>query len=149
VGNTELGLYAHESFIARHGEPTGYTLAEEAFVAGFDRETSPLAPMMKGAPPPQPVRFRLRTDAALARQAAVETGFGVGAYLVDVAAEHPGLRRILAERFGQPLEVWLCAHAELRRSASMRFVWSRLEQALRQRLAPVATSAAAPPTAGG
>ena len=22
VGNTELGLYAHESFIARHGEPT-------------------------------------------------------------------------------------------------------------------------------
>jgi DNA-binding transcriptional LysR family regulator len=149
VGNTELGLYAHESFIARHGEPTGYTLAEEAFVAGFDRETSPLAPMMKGAPPPQPVRFRLRTDAALARQAAVETGFGVGAYLVDVAAEHPGLRRILAERFGQPLEVWLCAHAELRRSASMRFVWSRLEQALRQRLAPVTTSAVAPPTAGG
>ena len=136
VGNTELGLYAHESFIARHGEPTGYTLPEEAFVAGFDRETSPLAPMMKGTPPPQPVRFRLRTDAVLARHAAVETGLGVGVYLVDVAAEQPGLRRILAERFGQPQEVWLCAHTELRRSASMRFVWNRLEQALRERLAP-------------
>jgi DNA-binding transcriptional LysR family regulator len=135
VGNTELGLYVHESFIARHGEPTSYTLPEEAFVAGFDRETAPLAPMMRGAPPPQPVRFRLRTDAVLARHAAVETGLGVGVYLVDVAAEQPGLRRILAERFGQPQEVWLCAHAELRRSASMRFVWSRLEQALRRRLA--------------
>ena len=135
VGSTELGLYAHESFIARHGEPKDYTLPEDTFVAGFDRETAPLAPMMKGAPPPQPVRFRLRTDAALARQAAVETGLGVGVYLVDVAAEQPGLRRILAERFGQPQEVWLCAHAELRRSASMRFVWSRLEQALRRRLA--------------
>ena len=133
VGNTELGLYAHESFIARHGEPTGYTLPEEAFVAGFDREATPLAPMMKGAPPPQPVRFRLRTDAMLARHAAIETGLGVGVYLADVAAGRPGLRRILAERFGQPQEVWLCAHAELRRSASMRFVWNRLEQALRSR----------------
>jgi len=149
VGNTELGLYAHEAFIARHGEPTGYTLPKEAFVAGFDRETSPLAPMMKGTPPPQPVRFRLRTDAVLARHAAVETGLGVGVYLVDVAAEQPGLRRILAERFGQPQEVWLCAHAELRRSASMRFVWNRLEQALRERLAPVNAAELAPPTGAG
>ena len=149
VGNTELGLYVHESFIARHGEPQDYTLPEDAFVAGFDRETAPLAPMMKGAPPSQPVRFRLRTDAVLARQAAVETGLGVGVYLVDVAAERPGLRRILAGRFGQPQEVWLCAHAELRRSASMRFVWNRLEHALRQRLAPINAAAAAPPTGAG
>lgn len=138
VGTTELGLYAHESFIARHGEPTGYTLPEAAFVAGFDREVAPLARLYKDSPPPQPVRFRLRTDAALARQAAVETGLGVGVYLVDVAAALPGLRRILAHRFGQPQEVWLCAHPELRRSASMRFVWDRLEQALRQRLATFA-----------
>ena len=138
-----------DDVIALHGEPTSYTLPEEAFVAGFDRETAPLAPMMKGAPPPQPVRFRLRTDAVLARHAAVETGLGVGVYLVDVAAEQPGLRRILAERFGQPQEVWLCAHAELRRSASMRFVWNRLEQALRQRLAPVNASGLAPPTGAG
>lgn len=149
VGNTELGLYAHESFIARHGEPTDYALPEGAFVAGFDRETSPLASMMKGLPPRQPMRLRLRTDAILARQAAVETGLGVGVYLVDVAAERPGLRRILAERFGQPQEVWLCAHAELRRSASMRFVWNRLEAALRQRLAPVNAAEVAPPAGAG
>lgn len=134
VGNTELGLYVHESFIARHGEPMDYTLPDGTFVAGFDQDAAPLEPMFQGLPPPEPVRFRLRTDAMLARQAAIETGMGVGAYLVDVAAEKPGLRRILANRFGQVQEVWLCAHAELRRSASMRFVWSRLEQALRQRL---------------
>ena len=134
VGNTELGLFVHESFLARHGEPRDYMLPQDAFVAGFDRETSSLAPLIKGAPPAQPVRFRLRTDAMLARQAAVETGLGVGVYLVDVAAQRPGLRRILADRFGQVQEVWLCAHAELRRSASMRFVWTRLEQALRGRL---------------
>ena len=145
VGRTELGLYAHESYLARHGEPQGFDLPEGAFVAGFDRETSPIAPLFRGAPPPQHVRFRLRTDAILARQAAVETGLGLGVYLADVAAGRPGLRRVLADRFGLPQEVWLCAHPELRRSASMRFVWGRLEQALRARLAPALTPASAPP----
>lgn len=135
VGTTELGLYAHESFLARHGEPQDFDLPADAFVAGFDRETVPIAPLLKGVVPARPVRFRLRTDAMLARHAAVESGFGIGACLVDVAERRPGLRRILADRFGQMQEVWLCAHAELRRSASMRYVWMRLEQALRERLA--------------
>jgi DNA-binding transcriptional LysR family regulator len=134
VGNTELGLFAHEDYLARHGEPDSFDVPAQAFVAGFDRESVPLGPLMKGTAPDRPIRFRLRTDAILARYAAVETGLGVGAYLVDVAAERPGLKRILAGQFGQPQEVWLCAHPELRRSASMRFVWSHLEVALRARL---------------
>jgi DNA-binding transcriptional LysR family regulator len=145
VGATELGLYAHESYLRRHGEPAGFTVPESAFVAGFDREVSPLGPLIKGPAPSSPIRFRLRTDAILARDAAVETGLGVGVFLADVAAHKPGLRRILADRFGQSLEVWLCAHTELRRSAAMRFVWSRLERALRERLG----SAAEPQTAPG
>ena len=44
----------------------------------------------------------------------------MAAYLADVAATRPGLRRILADRFGQVQEVWLCAHDELRRSTSRR-----------------------------
>ncbi|MEN9630035.1 MAG: hypothetical protein RJA10_3263 [Pseudomonadota bacterium] len=137
VGTTELGLFAHDSYLARHGEPEGFELPPQAFVAGFDREPVPLGPLLKGQAPPQPIRFRLRTDAILARYAAVETGLCVGTYLVDVAAERPGLKRVLARQFGQPQEVWLCAHPELRRSASMRFVWSRLETALRERLRAV------------
>jgi DNA-binding transcriptional LysR family regulator len=135
VGDTELGLYAHESYLRRFGEPQDFTLPEGAFVAGFDREDTPLGPFLKAPAPGLQVRFRLRTDAMLSRQAAVETGGGIGVFLTDVAAERPGLRRVLAERFGQPQEVWLCAHAELRRSASMRAVWERLESRLRARLA--------------
>lgn len=147
VGTTELGLYAHHTYLARHGEPQDFALPPEAFACGFDRDTLPLAPYLKGTPPPAPVRFRLRTDAMLARQAAVETGLGVGVYLADIAATRPGLQRVLAQRFGLSQEVWLCAHAELRRSASMRFVWARLEQALRARLAPAGKGAAANPPA--
>jgi DNA-binding transcriptional LysR family regulator len=135
VGDTELGLYAHESLLQRHGALQGFDIPEGAFVAGFDREVTPLSPMVRGEPPAQPIRFRLRTDSMLARNAAVEAGMGIGAYLVDVAAANPCLRRVLADRFSQKQEVWLCAHDELRRSASMRYVWNQLEQALRARLA--------------
>jgi DNA-binding transcriptional LysR family regulator len=135
VGDTELGLYAHESYLQRFGEPTGLDVPEDAFVAGFDRETTPIGAFLKVPAPALRVRFRLRTDAMLSRQAAVETGCGIGVFLADVAAERPGLRRVLAGHFGQAQHVWLCAHAELRRSASMRVVWERLESRLRQRLA--------------
>lgn len=147
VGDTELGLYAHESYLLRFGEPTGFDVPDNAFVAGFDRETAPIAPFLKTPAPALQVRFRLRTDAMLARQAAVETGGGIGVFLADVAAERPGLRRVLAGQFGQPQQVWLCAHAELRRSAAMRVVWERLEQRLRARLAAhgAITPATAPP----
>ncbi|MFN7726333.1 MAG: LysR family transcriptional regulator [Rubrivivax sp.] len=145
VGDTELGLYAHESYLQRFGEPTGFDVPEAAFVAGFDRETTPIAPFLKAPAPGLQVRFRLRTDAMLSRQAAVETGCGIGVFLADVAAERPGLRRVLAHQFGQPQPVWLCAHAELRRSASMRVVWARLEQRLRARLAALAFGASSPP----
>jgi DNA-binding transcriptional LysR family regulator len=142
VGDTELALYAHERFVERFGEPTGFELPEAAFIAGFDRETQPVAPFYRGAPPATPVRFRLRSDAVLARNAAVESGWGIGVFLADVAAERPALRRVLAERFGLRQEVWLCAHVELRRSASMRCVWDRLESALRARLARAQAAAA-------
>ena len=134
MGDTELGLYAHESYLQRFGEPTGFDVPEDAFVAGFDRETAPIGEFLK-VPAPAQVRFRLRTDAMLSRQAAVETGCCIGVFLADVAAERPGLCRVLAGHFGQAQQVWLCAHAELRRSASMRVVWERLESRLRARLA--------------
>lgn len=60
----------------------------------------------------------------------------MGAFLVDVAAQRPGLRRVLADRFGQRQEVWLSAHAQLRQSASMRYVWAHLLGALKVRLQP-------------
>lgn len=141
VGTTELGLFAHESLIERFGDPAGFDIPPGAFVAGFDREVTPLAPLFRDGPPSQPVRFRLRTDAILARHAAVEAGLGVAAYLVDVAATRPQLRRILADRVSMPQEVWLCAHPELRRSASMRYVWGHLERALRERLGTAAAVA--------
>lgn len=134
VGDTELGLFAHESWLERWGEPTGLEMQEGVFITGFDREQQPVAPAVRG-PITGPLRFRWRSDSVLAHQAAIECGAAVGMFFVDIAATRPGLKRILADRVSLPQEVWLCAHDELRRSSRMRFVWDRLGAALEARYA--------------
>jgi DNA-binding transcriptional LysR family regulator len=133
VGDTELGLYAHESYLQRYGMPTAYGLPDGAFYTGFDRDPTPIAPLLHGPAPSTPLQFRFRSDAVLARHAAIECGAGIGIYFTDVAAERPGLKRVLAEQVHLRQEVWLCAHDELRRSARMRFVWEHLGDALERR----------------
>ena len=133
VGETELGLYAHEDYLARHGIPTDVELEASGVLAGADREPVQLAGILKGPPLKVPVRFRFRTDFVLAREAAVLSGSAIAMMFVDIAKEKPSLRRVLAERISLKQEVWLCAHEELKRSARMRYVWEHLEAALRAR----------------
>jgi hypothetical protein len=63
----------------------------------------------------------------------VESGYGIGMFFADIAAERPALRRVLADRVRLPQEVWLCAHDEVRRSSRMRLVWDRLAAGLEAR----------------
>ena len=135
LGDAQMGLYAHESYLARYGEPTDLTITGGAFVTGFDRHAIPIDAAIIGGSPSVLPRFRFRSDSVLAHQAAVECGGGIGMYFVDIAATRPGLKRVLADRVNLPQEVWLCAHDELRRSSRMRYVWDRLGDALEARLA--------------
>lgn len=140
LGHTELGLYAHVDYLARQGGLPDWDRAGDALLTGFDRERWPLADYISGPAPQQPLRFRFRSDAALARLALVEAGAAVGMTLADVAARNLKLRRVHADRVGQRLEVWLCAHDELRRSARMRYVWEGLGDALTAWLAGMETT---------
>ncbi len=140
VGTATMGLYAHESYLAKFGEPTNYTMPKGAVLAGFDRTPMDLSKAVSGDRPTSPVRFRWRSDAVMAVQAAVECGAAVGMYYVDIAAERPGLRRVLTDRIQIQDEVWLCAHDELRRSRRMRVVWDRLGDGLEARFSATATA---------
>ena len=133
LGNAEMGLFAHQDFIARFGEPTDFTPSEGAFVTSFDRQDMPVKPSIRGGDTSKLPRFRFRSDSVMARQAIVTSGTGVSMLFVDIAATLPGLKRVLADKVSLAQEVWLCAHDELRRSSRMRFVWDRLEAELKKR----------------
>jgi DNA-binding transcriptional LysR family regulator len=153
LGDTELGLFVHERYLQRFGLPTSFTLPEGAFVVGFDRLPMPVAAALRGAAGPAhalapagqapqqvPPRFRWRSDSLLTLQAVVESGAAMGMFYVDIAAQRPGLTRVLADQVGLHEELWLCAHDELRRSRRMRHVWDHLGDALEARLAGTGTN---------
>jgi DNA-binding transcriptional LysR family regulator len=133
VGDTSLGMYAHEDYIKRHGEPTELELTGGHIVSGNDREPLPKSGVLHGAPPKQPIRFRFRTDFVLAREASAMAGHTLSMMFVDIAKTKPQLKRVLADRINLKQEVWLCAHEELKRSPRMRLVWEQLEVSLRAR----------------
>jgi DNA-binding transcriptional LysR family regulator len=133
VGDTSLGMYAHQDYIIRHGNPTELELIGGHIVSGNDREPLPKSGVLHGAPPKQPIRFRFRTDFVLAREASAMAGHTMSMMFVDIAKTKPQLRRVLADRIHLKQEVWLCAHEELKRSPRMRLVWEQLEVSLRAR----------------
>jgi DNA-binding transcriptional LysR family regulator len=135
VGDTQMGLYAHIDYVARHGEPTDVNidLASGQVFMGFDRKPMQMEGAVQGAQPASPIRSRFRTDFALAREAAMMTGYAMTMMFTDIAANYPQLKRVLPDRVNLKQEVWLCAHEELRRSARMRLVWEHLETSLRKR----------------
>jgi DNA-binding transcriptional LysR family regulator len=136
VGDTSLGIYAHEDYLKRHGEPTELEVSGGHILSGNDREAIPATGVFHGAPPKQPIRFRFRTDFVLAREACAIAGHTMSMMFVDIAKTKPQLQRVLADRIELKQEVWLCAHEELRRSPRMRLVWEHLEVALRDRFLP-------------
>jgi DNA-binding transcriptional LysR family regulator len=139
VGETQMGLYAHTNYLARHGEPTDINLdlAGGQVFTGFDRKPMHMEGAVQGEQPAAAPRSRFRTDFALAREAAMMSGYAMAMMFTDIALHYPQLRRVLPERINLKQEVWLCAHEELRRSARMRLVWAHLETTLRQRYAAV------------
>ena len=136
LGETELGLFAHQDYIDRFGLPTDLSPPLGAMLAGFDRDPMPLAQALRGVIPAEPLRFRWRSDSILTLHAAVECGAAIGMYFVDIARERPGLQRVLIDQVGIKQEVWLCAHEELRRSRRMRCVWDQLSESLTARFSP-------------
>ncbi len=130
VGRVELGMFATSEYLARHGEPASFADAAAHLLIGPDRRNSDLQLTARGISIPPSTRFRFRTDAVLVRLAAVEAGMGIGPCLVPIAAARPQLRRVLTAGFAFPLEIWLCGHDDLRRSARLRRVYDFLDTRL-------------------
>ncbi len=124
VGAVEVGLYVSTEYRARCGVPTTLQEATSHLLIGGGDIPTRMGP--SGARLPRDINFRLRTDSELARLAAVEAGMGIGPVLVNIAQARPNLHRVLAEQVSIPLEIWLCGHDDLRRSARIRRVYDYL-----------------------
>lgn len=130
VGDIGLGLYAHRSYIERHGMPASPAELSHHAVIGFDQENAFTRSVRARGFAFDRRMFALRTDNDLAQLAALRAGFGVGVCQVGLARQNPDLLPVLPAAFSFKLEIWIAMHADLRSSPRCRIASETLAKGL-------------------
>jgi DNA-binding transcriptional LysR family regulator len=137
VGRTEIGLFAHRDLVrSLPPDCTPHDL-KGRYIGDIDIERT-LEIAAASGHPLRRTDFCFRSSSSVTQFAAVEAGIGLAGLLAVFAAERPALCRLFPEVVALPVEVWVCAHDDLRRSPRIRRVFDHLVEALRQLLAEAA-----------
>ena len=125
-----IGLYAHETWIARQGEPASLKeVIASGSLIGYDREPAFIQGLAAVGLPATRTDFGFRSDSDLAQVAALRAGLGVGICQKPLAVRDPKLREVLpAITFG--LDAWLVTHPNLRSVSRIRTTLDELARGL-------------------
>ena len=130
IGVIEVGLHAHEDYLARHGEPLELAELVQHALIGYDTPSALVRSAGGNWQAFSRDRFALCCDSDLAQLALIRAGAGIGGCQVALAARHPALRRILPQAFTLPLETWVTMHEDLRASLGCRAAFDALVEGL-------------------
>jgi DNA-binding transcriptional LysR family regulator len=134
VGDVELGLYAHQQYLAQQGTPTSSAELAQHAVIGFDEMT----PFMRRALAVLPGLTRdslaLRCDSTVAQMALLRSGCGIGVCQRPLAERTPELVRVLPE-WSMKLPTWVTMHEDLRDSPRCRVTFEALVACLERHIA--------------
>lgn len=120
VGLVPLGLFAHERWLAAHGEPTDLDgIVAAGGLIGYDRDPALLSALAAQGATATRADFGFRSDSDLAQLAALRSGLGVAVCQMPLAARGSELRRVLPG-FHLGLDIWLVTHPDLRGVARVR-----------------------------
>lgn len=125
LADLPVGLYAHRTYLARHGPVTQDTLRSHHWIGPNQGEQMRRGFARAGIAVTSQF-FALRTDHSALAWRAVCEGLGVGAGLCQVAEHTPEVVRVLAEVAIDPLPCWLVVHREWRGTPRLRAVANAL-----------------------
>ena len=135
IGSVRIGLYAHRTYVEKHGVPGSLTEAATGHrLIGFDTQMWVMEPLKESGLLLHREMFSLRTDQDAAQMALLRAGAGISGCHIPVARQMPDLVPVLHDQFGFDLEMWLVMHEDLRRIARMRALFDHLDQGLRSYL---------------
>ena len=123
------GLYAAQSYVARHGKPGGEEdLAGHRFIASDDAESrAPFYQWLRDRVPAADIAYRSSETDALS--AALYHGAGLGFLPVHEAVRSPDLVEILPPRPEWEAPLWLVTHVDLHRTLKVRGFLAHLKAA--------------------
>jgi DNA-binding transcriptional LysR family regulator len=132
VGNVELGMYAHQRYLAGRGAPNSLAdLAHHALI-GFDQPTLFIRSAGKSLGSWRREAFAMRTDNNLAQLALIRAAAGIGVCQAGIARRDESLVRLFPRQFSLPLDTWITMHEDLRNSPRCRVAFDALFKGLRQ-----------------
>lgn len=126
LGAVQLGLFAHESYLAFRGMPLSAAGLLAHDLVGYDADTRILEAMQGMGLPVTRDHFVARSDSDVHYAALIAAGLGIGAMQVRLGQKTAGLVQILPEIPLPSLPVYLVAQADLLRSPRIRTVWDML-----------------------
>jgi DNA-binding transcriptional LysR family regulator len=132
VGQIELGLYAHQHYLSRHGTPSSMADVAHHALIGFDQPTLFVRGAGKSLSGWRREAFALRTDNNLAQLALIRAGAGIGVCQAAIARRDEAFVRLFPREFSLPLDTWITMHEDLRNSPRCRVAFDALVKGLQQ-----------------
>ncbi|WP_410210326.1 LysR family transcriptional regulator [Aquirhabdus sp.] len=129
IGNAGVGLYAHQDYVARQGNPTSLAELGQHPIIGFDRRPSISGQTSLGVMNRE--LFRFRSDSDVAQLAMLRAGVGIGGCQHRIAVRTPELVPILGGQTIFTMEIWLVMHRDLRQVKRVRLLFDWLSDGLK------------------
>jgi DNA-binding transcriptional LysR family regulator len=130
VGAVAIGLFAHQSYLTRHGTPKSVSELSQHALIGFDEETPFLRAMRKAIPHWSRAALSIRTDSDVGQLALIRAGCGICFCQVALAKRSPDLVRVLPLKLELKLDVWVTMHEDLRNSPRCKATFDALVEGL-------------------
>ena len=130
IGETRIGLYAHQDYLARFGTPTSLAELAEHRLIGFDRDDRAFRSVGALAGLLSRESFGFRCDSDVAQLAALRAGIGIGGCQDNIARRMPELTPVLASEIAFTLEIWLVMHEDMKATPRVRSLFEHLAAGL-------------------
>jgi len=130
VGTVAVGLFAHKSYLTRHGTPKSVPELSQHALIGFDEETPFLRAAREALPQWSRAAFSIRTDSDVGQLALIRAGCGIGFCQVALAKRNTDLVRVLPLKLELKLDTWVTMHEDLRNSPRCKVTFDALAQGL-------------------
>jgi DNA-binding transcriptional LysR family regulator len=131
VGEVQLGFYATQGYLDRHGAPVGMDELKGHTIVGFDGPARSVRDLAGMEVPVSREIFDFRSDSDLAQLAVMRAGYGIGVAQPTIAKRH-GLVRVMPNVNVFTLGVWIVMHENLRASRRMRLMFDHLVDGVTQ-----------------
>jgi DNA-binding transcriptional LysR family regulator len=124
----ELGFYAHDGYLQKHGAPQTIEEFKRHTVIGFDESMDFIEGAAQMGFPLKREDFPVRTDHMLMHINLARAGAGIVGTHVELAEKFPELQRILQWVNLPSLEFWVVCHSDVQYNSRIRSVMQFLVQ---------------------